>query len=157
MLQFQLNENEGGQDWSRQQVRRYNVETSPFHAIKRSNGTQAVTLLAKRNDQAIGGITGDAYCGWLHIEWFFAVKEERGSGLGTTFFHRLETWAREAGIDRIRVETFSFQALLFYERKGFIEVGRIEDYPPGARCHLLVIKRKTGLNEMRMCLKQVDR
>ncbi len=138
MLQFQLNENEDGQDWIRQQVRRYNVETSPFHAIKRSNGTQAVTLLAKRNDQPIGGITGDAYWGWLHIEWFFVVKEERGSGLGTTLFHRLETWAREAGIDRIRVEIFSFQALSFYERKGFIEVGRIDDYPPGASYHLLV-------------------
>lgn len=138
MLQFQLNENEDGQDWIRQQVRRYNVETSPFHAIKRSNGTQAVTLLAKRNDQPIGGITGDAYWGWLHIEWFFVVKEERGSGLGTQLFRQLEEWGRAAGVQRIRVETFSFQALPFYERQGFVEVGRIDDYPPGMSYHLLV-------------------
>ncbi|HAZ40217.1 MAG TPA: N-acetyltransferase [Exiguobacterium sp.] len=138
MLQFQLNENEDGQDWIRQQVRRYNVETSLFHAIKRSNGTQAVTLLAKRNDQPIGGISGETYWGWLHIEWFFVVEEERGSGLGTKLFHRLETSAREAGLDRLRVQTFSFQALSFYERKGFIEVRRIDDYPPGSSYHLLV-------------------
>lgn len=138
MLQFQLNENEDGQDWIRQQVRRYNVETSPFHAIKRSNGTQAVTLLAMRNDQPIGGITGDAYWGWLHIEWFFVVKEERGSGLGTQLFRQLEEWGRAAGVQRIRVETFSFQALPFYERQGFVEVGRIDDYPPGMSYHLLV-------------------
>ncbi|MGI1805562.1 GNAT family N-acetyltransferase [Exiguobacterium sp. TDN 0502] len=138
MLQFQLNENEDGQDWIRQQVRQHNVEHSPFHAMKRSEGTQAVTLLATRVDQPIGGISGEMYWGWLHIEWFFVVEEERRSGLGATLFKRLETWAREAGVKHIRVETFSFQALPFYERQGFVEVGRIDDYPPGMSYHLLV-------------------
>ncbi len=138
MLQFQLNENEDGQDWIRQQVRQHNVERSPLHAKKRSEGTQAVTLLATRDDQPIGGISGEMYWGWLHIEWFFIVEEERGSGLGTQLFRQLEEWARVAGVQRIRVETFSFQALPFYERQGFVEVGRIDDYPPGMSYHLLV-------------------
>ncbi|WP_053453401.1 GNAT family N-acetyltransferase [Exiguobacterium sp. BMC-KP] len=138
MLQFQLNENEDGQDWLRQQVRQYNVDRSSFHATKRSEGTQAFTLLANRDDHRIGGISGEVYWGWLHIEWFFVVEEERGSGLGATLLNRLEEWAREAGVQRIRVETFSFQALPFYERHGFVEVGRIDDYPPGMSYHLLV-------------------
>nr|WP_326187928.1 GNAT family N-acetyltransferase [Exiguobacterium indicum] len=138
MLQFQLKENEDGQDWLRQQVRQYNVERSPFHATIRSEGTKAVTLLATRDDQPIGGISGEMYWGWLHIEWFFVAEEERGSGLGTQLFRQLEEWARAAGVQRIRVETFSFQALPFYERQGFVEVGRIDDYPPGMSYHLLV-------------------
>lgn len=54
------------------------------------------------------------------------LKEYCGKGIGTTFFKRLETWAKENGILRLKltVECPNQAAKRLYEKNGFEVEGR---------------------------------
>ena len=57
--------------------------------------------------------------------------------------HKAEALARERDLVGLWLDTFSWQAPGFYERLGFIEVGRIPDHPPG-EARIFLAKRLDG-------------
>ena len=62
-------------------------------------------------------------------------------GLGKKFwFTPTEAEARSRGCEQIVLATHSFQAPGFYARFGYVEVGRVRDYPKG---HDSIYLRKT--------------
>jgi ribosomal protein S18 acetylase RimI-like enzyme len=90
-------------------------------------------------DQLVGGFVGSTWAGWLHIDLLWVAEGERGAGLGRQLLDQAESLARtEASCGHARVESWSFQAPGFYLKHGYRQVGLIEDYPPGAREHILV-------------------
>ena len=48
-----------------------------------------------------------------------------------------EAVARERGCIGARLDTYSFQARGFYEKRGYRVVGTIEDCPPGHARHTM--------------------
>lgn len=56
-------------------------------------------------------------------------KAHRGQNIGTELLQAMENTAKEKGAKYAEVDTFSFQALPFYQKQGFEIFGTLENYP----------------------------
>ena len=89
----------------------------------------AVTV-RDRQGAVVGGLWGRTGYGFLYVE-LLAVGQAAGQGVGQRVMALAETEARTLGMQGIWLNTWTFQAPDFYRKLGFIECGRIEDFPPG--------------------------
>ena len=92
-------------------------------------GLLAVTV---RNPdcEIVGGLWGRTGYGFLFVE-LLALGPARGLGLGRKVMQLAEAEARRRLLVGIWLDTWTFQAPEFYPKLGFVECGRITDYPPG--------------------------
>ena len=91
------------------------------------------------DDAVVGGLYGRIGYGFLFVE-LLATGEARGRGIGRRVMALAESQARAAGLDGMWLDTWTFQAPGFYEKLGFVECGRINDYPPG-HARIFYVKR----------------
>jgi GNAT superfamily N-acetyltransferase len=77
------------------------------------------------NNQLAGGIQGNCEWDWLHITHLWV--KDRGLGLGRQLVEAAESFAKEHGKRGLFLDTFDFQARPFYERLGFVVIGKIEN------------------------------
>ena len=96
-------------------------ESFPLALVVRAPGSQDV----------VGGLWGIGYYRWLFIELLVLPDTMRGQGFGTMLMDRAEAAARAQGCIGVWLDTFSFQARGFYEKRGYQVFGTIDDYPPG--------------------------
>ncbi len=87
----------------------------------------------------VGGFWGCTLFRWLHVQLLFIPESLRGKGVGSALMTTAETEARRRGCIGAHVTSFSFQAVPFYEKLGYIRFGRLDNYPPG---HNLLYLRK---------------
>jgi GNAT superfamily N-acetyltransferase len=104
----------------------------------------AVLLEHPDTHEILGGLWGETYFSYLHIEIFYLPDSLRGSGLGRQLMEQAEAEAIQRGCRAAWLDTFSFQARGFYERLGYEVFGTLEDYPPG---HSRFFLRKSLLNQ----------
>lgn len=83
--------------------------------------------------QVVGGLVGEFAFGWFSIHVLWIAETLRRSGLGTTILQAAENAAVEKGCHGAILETMSFQAPLFYQKRGYVRVGVVDDYPGGAQ------------------------
>ena len=83
--------------------------------------------------KVVGGLVGEFASGWFSIHVLWIVENLRGSGLGTTILQAAENAAVKNGCHGAILETMSFQAPLFYQKRGYVRVGVVDDYPGGAQ------------------------
>ena len=91
----------------------------------------ALVVRAPGSDDIVGGLWGIGYYGWLFIELLVLPDAMRGQGFGTLLMDRAEAAARAQDCMGVWLDTFSFQARGFYEKRGYQVFGTIDDYPPG--------------------------
>lgn len=89
----------------------------------------AVTL--REGEAIVGGVVGQVWCGWLFIQLFWIDEAFRGADRGTELIGKLEDEARAAGATQAYVDTFSFQAPSFYQKRGYRIFGELENFPVG--------------------------
>lgn len=77
----------------------------------------------------VGGLVGELKWGWLHVDMLWVDEIIRGNGYGETLLATAEREAREHGATGIYLNTGSRQAPAFYEKLGYQEYGRLENYP----------------------------
>lgn len=87
--------------------------------------------LRGQGDAIRGGLLGQVWGKWLHINILWIDRSARGKGHASELLRRAEAYARELGCIGAHLETFSFQARPLYERHGYEVFGQIDDYPPG--------------------------
>ncbi|MDZ7320142.1 GNAT family N-acetyltransferase [Kosakonia sacchari] len=68
---------------------------------------------------AVGGLIGLTWGNWLQIQLLWVDETLRGKGTGSELLTRAETVARTRGCLFSLVDTFSFQAIKFYQQRGY--------------------------------------
>ena len=101
----------------------------------------SVTLLLKDHREEVrGGLLGAIWGGCPHIQILAVAAPLRGQGHGGRLLEAAEALAIERGCLHAFLETFSFQAPLFYQKLGYEVVGAAEDWPVG-HTHYFLRKR----------------
>ena len=118
--------------------------------IERMIGSSEAIVILAKDEEAIVGAVG----GWLkgtpsgydvedetlkqhgayheaHLCWIGVSEEYREKGIGVTLIKKVCDWAREKGRKKIwteaQRETTDFDAVAFYKRLGFKEIGCFRD------------------------------
>jgi hypothetical protein len=99
---------------------------------------QPLVLYVKDASGAVlAGLTGSTNWGWLHVDLLAVQAPWRGTGVGARLLARAEEMALERGCRHAYLDTFSFQALGFYEKQGYAVYGQLENFPTGASRYFL--------------------
>jgi GNAT superfamily N-acetyltransferase len=97
---------------------------------------QPVRLFVRDDAGAIlGGLLAHVYLDWMFVQILWLDERLRGGGTGTQLMRRAEEAARELGCTGVWLDTFSFQAPGFYQKLGYEEFGRLDEYPRGFSRH----------------------
>ena len=88
-------------------------------------------FLKSDRDEIMGGLIGNIWGGWLHITYLWIDEAERGNRWATRLMDRAEAYARERGCHSVMLDTHSFQARPFYEKRGYEIFGMLDDFPKG--------------------------
>ena len=62
------------------------------------------------DDVIVGGVLGELYWDWFHIDLMWVQEEFRGRGFGKRLLMAVEDEARRCGAKNVFLDTFSFQA-----------------------------------------------
>jgi GNAT superfamily N-acetyltransferase len=86
-----------------------------------------------RNDrnELLGGLVGSIWGGWLYISDLWIDEAVRGQDWGTKLMDQAEAYARERNCHAVSLDTHSFQARPFYERRGYELYATVDDWPKG--------------------------
>lgn len=100
--------------------------------------SKALHLFAYAPDrQIIGGLVGDISWGWLHVDILWIAEPYRQRGIGTSLMDRAEAEASAIGVQQAYLETTDFQAVDFYEKRGYRVFAQLENQPPGHICYYM--------------------
>jgi GNAT superfamily N-acetyltransferase len=110
-----------------------------YNASKADGEMPRYLVISVRNNEGeiAGGLFGATYLGWLQVQAVWIPDAIRGQGYGTALMREAEQEALRRNCPRIFLETFSFQALPFYEKLGYTILSRLEGFPPGGARYAL--------------------
>ncbi len=102
------------------------VTPAMLHYYFSSRDALVTQLIAKRKGN------------WLCIEYLWVSETTRGCGLGSELMQEAEQQAQAQGCSHLLVDTFSFQALPFYQKLGYQLQMSLPDFPhAGMQRHYL--------------------
>ena len=81
------------------------------------------------NSRKLAGLTGEIFGNWLCIQFLFVSEQLRGQGIGSKLLQAAKSEAKQRDCKYAFVDTFSFQAPIFYKKHGYKEVFTLEEYP----------------------------
>ncbi|MBD2363924.1 GNAT family N-acetyltransferase [Anabaena minutissima FACHB-250] len=87
--------------------------------------------------EIVGGLIGKTHWGWLCVSHLWVAEALRGQGYGQQLLLEAEKAAKQRCCSHAYLDTFSFQALGFYQRLGYQIFGVLKDYPPGHERYFL--------------------
>lgn len=106
------------------------------------NSLPLTISLRDKEDKIVAGLHGDTVYGWLYISLLWVSLEVRGQGYGKRLIAIAEKAAITRGCNNAYLNTFSFQALNFYQAIGYEIFAELNDFPEGQKRYFL---RKTNL------------
>lgn len=102
-----------------------------------SQASALAVLLKDDRGQTVGGLWGRTSFGWLFVELLFVPEVLRGRRYGVRLLEAAEHVAMARNCHAVWLDTYDFQAVPFYERLGYREFGKLEDYPREHTRHFL--------------------
>jgi GNAT superfamily N-acetyltransferase len=97
------------------------------------NARPLAIFIRNAEGAVVGGLDGELRWTWLFVAHFWLAESLRGRGVGTALLARAESFAREQGATAVYLDTLDFQALSFYQRRGYSIYGVLDGFPPGFR------------------------
>jgi GNAT superfamily N-acetyltransferase len=96
---------------------------SDFHPVN-------IFLKGERGER-LGGLLGYVWSDWLYVAILWVDDSLRGQGQATRLMDAAEDYARQRGCHSASLDTHSFQARPFYEKRGYEVFATLDDYPKG--------------------------
>ncbi len=94
-----------------------------------------LTVLLRRDGTVLAAAHGNTHYGWLYLSGMWVEDSLRGRGWGRRLVERFEEEGARRGCHGAWVDTYGFQAPGFYEKLGYREFGRLDEFPPGSARH----------------------
>lgn len=79
----------------------------------------------------VAGLTGSTYWGYLYVGRLWTEQRFRNKGLGGRLLADAEQEALRRGCHSAHLMTGDFNALPFYQKRGYTLFGELPDMPPG--------------------------
>ncbi len=111
-------------DFLYENLREFN--TDYFKTLQES---EFCIFIKDEDGEYIAGVYGKKIFTIINISYLWVSELHRSQGVGKALIQHVEIEAKNIGIKNIFVETYTFQAVGFYSKLGFHEVGRYTDYP----------------------------
>lgn len=86
------------------------------------------SIFAKKEDQIIGGALIWEHSDALYINVLWCDENHRKKGIGTKIITLIDEVAKSRKRFKIFVDTYEFQAQMFYQKQGFYCIGTIPEY-----------------------------
>lgn len=100
-------------------------------------GEHMEILARNENGEVLGGLYGFTRWTWMYVDWLVLRDDARKKGIGSELMRLCEIECKKREINRIRLNTFGFQAPDFYKKLGFEVVAIEEDFPPDSRTYYM--------------------
>jgi len=94
-------------------------------------------IIRNNANEIVAGILTKIYLKCMYVELLWLNEELRGNRMGSKLLEEVEDYARENGCTFIHLDTFSFQAIDFYKKHGYMIFGTLKDYPEGVKRYYL--------------------
>lgn len=105
------------------------AQTRTFNAAFTEKDIRSLCAFERsREGEIIGGLTGKTYWNYLEISFLWVSEAHQGSGIATKLMGAAEHEAHSRGCRHVVLDTFSFQALAFYQRLGYKEFGQLQGF-----------------------------
>lgn len=85
--------------------------------------------LKNERGETMGGLLGSIWGGWLAINVLWVDAAARGQDWGSKLMAQAEALGRERGCHSAHLDTHSFQARPFYEKRGYEVFATLDNYP----------------------------
>jgi GNAT superfamily N-acetyltransferase len=111
----------------------YNVEQTG------SDDGKGLTIFIRDDaGEIVAGLHGWTWCGACKVARLWVRNDLRRQGYGQRLLAAAEEEARARGCHQLLLDTFSFQAPLFYKKLGYEVIGVTEGFPsnPHSEYHL---------------------
>jgi GNAT superfamily N-acetyltransferase len=91
-----------------------------------------LAVLVRDDGRLRAGIYGWTWGDCCELQSLWVAPELRGGGLGLRLLAEAEREARARGCRQIVIFVHDFQPLALYQRFGFDELARVDDFPEGS-------------------------
>ena len=88
-------------------------------------------LVCEDNDEIVGVLNADILWDWIYINELWVDRNYRGLGIAKKLMITAEDYAVSQNLTGLWLWTQSWQAAKFYEKLGYLEFTRFDDFPKG--------------------------
>ncbi len=105
------------------------AQTHAYNAAFTKKDVRRLCVFVRDADGIIiGGLTGKTYWHYLEVAFLWVSEQHRLAGHASKILQAAESEARRRGCKHVLLDTYSFQALGFYQKNGYKEFGRLTGF-----------------------------
>lgn len=105
------------------------AQVHAYNATFLERDTKCLCVFVRTDDEGIiGGLTGRTNWQYLEVLFLWVHEKHRKSGHASKLLAAAESEAIRRGCKHARLDTYSFQALGFYQKLGYTEVGQLTGF-----------------------------
>jgi ribosomal protein S18 acetylase RimI-like enzyme len=105
------------------------AQTRAFNAAFTVKDVSPLCVFMRDGNRAIvAGLTGRTYWQYLEVQFLWVSESHRKKGHASSLMDAAESAARQRGCKHAMLDTYSFQALGFYLKRGYARFGTLAGY-----------------------------